>query len=84
MSTNRFFWIWAVRSRVMVFLGLIIGLIPFWSEFIGQLEHAGLISLFGMVLAVLGVMDGFGLIQRNKVKLAIQARDRVVRGLTND
>ena len=81
MSTSRFFWIWAIRSRVIAFLGVVVAIISFWSDAVSQLECAGLISLFGMVLTTLGVLDAFGMFQSEKVKLAIQAHDRKVRGL---
>jgi len=84
MSTNRFFWIWAIRSRAIVFLGILLTAAPFSSDPIGQLPYASLISVFGILLVAIGVLDGFGRFQRKKVRLAIQAHDRAARGLAND
>jgi glucose dehydrogenase len=77
-----FYWIWAIRSRVAVFVGILIALIPFWIDAIRSQPWSGLLSLVGMLLTVIGAIDGFGFIQRDKVRKAIADHDRKVRGLS--
>jgi len=77
-----FYWVWAIRSRGAVFAGILIAVLPFWIDAIGSKSWSGFLSLIGMLVTVIGVVDGFGFIQRDKVRKAIADHDRKVRGLS--
>ena len=75
---------WLVRARIMAFTGAAFLLVPTLPGFEFTIARLGLrttaiLMVIGICLLIVGVLDGFGLIQRSWVKAAIREENERMR-----
>jgi len=78
--TNKFsytFWLW--RSRVVAAIGVALILGTLFYPALKETSYSGYLFLVGFAFAVVGVLDAFGIFQRNKIKQAIAEREKLKR-----
>lgn len=71
---------WLIRSRLCGLLGIGLLLATVYLPFFKTCQYANLLFLVWWLILILGLLDGFGLIQKAKVKEAILKHEAQKKG----
>jgi hypothetical protein len=67
---------WLIRSRVIAFVGVVLFIGSIWLPWLRDWEFSWVTLFLGFAALAAGLLDGFGLIQRKKIRQAIIEHDQ--------
>lgn len=63
---------WLIRSRAVAFVGAVLFLPVVFMRDVFTGFYGGILALFGLTLILVGVLDGFGVFNRKKLRQAYE------------